>query len=586
MDFPKAQAEAAPSTPTGNGESSWWSVKRQPSARKTGSRTSWLLNSAKKAFGGRPESGEAEGESDFGVRRLTEITIDTTEPAKAFNPICPWESDGPPMPLSINSVMSPQAGNTRPGTAVSVRTRSDSASLKMGDPACPWDDSPRSARTTDQNRNWSGPGKHQPISPPTTRPSSEVMSAGPLSRRSTSELPTPPTTSASDLPSPPPSAILPFHRYSNAFQYPPPSGPPPTIPLPRPPSLASDFSNDSDGSHYLEEPNYQEMQLTRQPIVIEDEVMYDEEDRLLIREEGWGEYLKEYDAGSDDDEPYYTYDEGYRLIDQMYEEDFADDVEEELSEEEWQRMLTTGDLDSVLKAFFPDEMLLGGEQTKSNRAPIDILLTFIKSFHLKPLLKKLTTTPTGLVPKTVANGQSIKDANRESTIAAAREVLGYPHNDHRRFDDYESAQKWMRETGDTHSPSLGHGHGGSLRSSDFAGGYSKTSSGPSQGIQSGSYSEDSPRTGYAAAQYDYGYDSTYENAGAHDGAGDYEDGGQYDDAGDYEAGEHYDEEGGYQDGGDYGDYGDDGGYEDGGCYDDDGGYDDYSGGGDYGDDEY
>ncbi|KAF3916394.1 hypothetical protein ABW21_db0206848 [Orbilia brochopaga] len=369
MDISKAQAEATASTPTG--ESSWWSVKRQPSARKTGSRTSWLLNSAKKAFGGRPESGQAEGDEDFaGVRRLTEITIDTTEPAKAFNAICPWESDGGPVPLSLNSVMSAQSGNTtRPSTGVSVRTRSDSASLKMSDPICPWDDSPRSARTNEQSRPWGGPGKHVPISPPTTRPSSEVMSAGPLSRRSTSELPTPPTTAGSDLPSPPPSAILPFGRYSNMFHYPPPSAPPPTIPLPRPPSLTSDFSNDSDGSHYDEEEKYQNKKLSKkikEPIVVEDDVMYSEEDRLLIREEAWGENVKEYDDGaSDDDEPYYTYDEGYRLIDQMYDEDFADDVEEDLSEEEWQRMLTTGDLDSVLKAFFPEEMLLGGERERS-----------------------------------------------------------------------------------------------------------------------------------------------------------------------------------------------------------------------------
>ncbi|KAK6341469.1 hypothetical protein TWF696_008542 [Orbilia brochopaga] len=364
MDYPKAQAEATASTPTG--ESSWWSVKRQPSARKTGSRTSWLLNSAKKAFGGRPESGQPEGEDDFGVRRLTEITIDTTEPAKAFNPICPWESDAPPMPLSLNSVMSPQAGNTtRPSTGVSVRTRSDSASLKMSDPICPWDDSPRSARTTEQARPWSGPGKHQPISPPTTRPSSEVMSAGPLSRRSTSELPTPPTTSASDLPSPPPSAILPFGRFSNAFHYPPPSAPPPTIPLPRPPSLTSDFTGDSDGSHYDEEEKYQDRKI-KEPIVVEDDVMYSEEDRLLIREEAWGEDIKQYDDdASDDDEPHYTYDEGYRLIQQIYDEDFDDDVDEELSEEEWKRMLTTGDLDSVLKAFFPEEMLLGGERERT-----------------------------------------------------------------------------------------------------------------------------------------------------------------------------------------------------------------------------
>ncbi|KAF3929924.1 hypothetical protein AA313_de0203712 [Arthrobotrys entomopaga] len=97
------------------------------------------------------------------------------------------------------------------------------------------------------------------------------------------------------------------------------------------------------------------------PVVIEDEVIYDEGDRLLIDEEDWGEYV-DGDDSSSDEFSYYTYDEGYNAIDQMYEDDFADNGDETYAEHELKNMMTIMDIEMALRNLFPYEKFMLGEE--------------------------------------------------------------------------------------------------------------------------------------------------------------------------------------------------------------------------------
>ncbi|KAK6501388.1 hypothetical protein TWF481_009228 [Arthrobotrys musiformis] len=393
MDSASSQGDSAPSTPA-ESTGSWWSVKRAPSSRKTGSRKSWIKNT----FGlGRAQT-PAEG-AEMSISAPTGVTKTETPTAlasmgiempadgnlKGYDPVCPWDEPNGTRKTSAPAVVPSQA---RPVAPITVRSKSESTSntLKVVD-VCPWEtEAPLSPPQSSSEAE--APWENQqpvtvvvPLSPPASRPTSELITAPPHPPP-LSSLPSLPPTSA--LPSPPPTCALPS---------PPPSAPP-SIPLPRPPSMSSDVDdNASDGSHYDDDdvsmkspamspiptivtptralkmtipfpvkqyPVYaagiamkQQNSLPEKQtvVVVEEEVVYDEEDRLLIREEDWGEYNEE-DSDSDS-EPYYTYDEGYRLIDEMYDDDFAEDVDEICREQELKNMMTMMDIEAALKNLFP-----------------------------------------------------------------------------------------------------------------------------------------------------------------------------------------------------------------------------------------
>lgn len=359
------KSESAPATPSAASESagSWWSVKRTPSTatrKQSVSRKSWI----KKAFGGRDVPPVPEAEA---VPAASTPGDSPTE--KPYDPVCPWETEAEP----LRKQSAPVAPNSPPAAPVAVRSKSEGA-VQNPDTAR-WNSQPASPPSSDHSVR---PFENQPnpitvpLSPPASRPNSELLSA--VSPTSGQHLPshistfssTPP--SRNHLPSPPHSAVLPS---------PPPSAPP-SIPLPRPPSPPSEDGNLSDGSHYDDDEfeakspikHKHTIQIvvkapTKQPptIIVEEEVIYDEEDRLLISEDDWGEYVEECDDDSSDlDGPHYTYDEGYKLIDQMYEDDFADDLDEIYGEHELKNMMTMMDIELALKNLFPSEQfMLGGE---------------------------------------------------------------------------------------------------------------------------------------------------------------------------------------------------------------------------------
>lgn len=380
MDSASSQGDPAPSTPA-ESTGSWWSVKRAPSSRKTGSRKSWIKNTFGLGRGAQTPAEHAEIEISAPIQpppstakeapTLTSTVPDIPLDSKAYDPVCPWDEPAGARKTSAPVVVPSQA---RPTTLLSVRSKSEAASntLKVAD-VCPWEEqAPLSPPQSSSEAV--APWQNQqpitvvvPLSPPASRPNSELITAPP-NPPPTSSLPSPPPTST--LPSPPPTYALPS---------PPPSAPP-SIPLPRPPSPDSVIDdNASDGSHYdddeisLKSPSLnpiptiitptKALKMTipfpvkQQPvIVVEEEVVYDEEDRLLIREEGWGEYNEE-DSDSDS-EPYYTYDEGYRLIDQMYDEDFADDVDEVCGDHELKNMMTMMDIEAAIKNLFPTDSFM------------------------------------------------------------------------------------------------------------------------------------------------------------------------------------------------------------------------------------
>ncbi|KAK6341468.1 hypothetical protein TWF696_008541 [Orbilia brochopaga] len=127
-------------------------------------------------------------------------------------------------------------------------------------------------------------------------------------------------------------------------------------------------------------------------------------------------------------------------------------------------------------------------------------------------------------------------------IQAAPNVLGYPHNEHRRFDDYESAKKWMEEEDDNHGSSSGYPCGKSLRDADFTESYTEARTGyasyieddqdhSTSGSSTGSHKYDTyqPTNGDLG---DYGHEEGYDDAQYYDGDDDddqYDDGGDYDD---------------------------------------------------------
>ncbi|KAK6348047.1 hypothetical protein TWF718_005867 [Orbilia javanica] len=392
MDSTSSQGDSTPSTPA-ESTGSWWSVKRAPSSRKTGSRKSWIKNT----FGlGRGAHAPAEAEMEISAPiqpppiTTKEILIlppgitlpDTlmNENIKAYDAVCPWDEQSGSRKTSAPAVVPSQA---RPTSALTARSKSETASstLKVAD-VCPWEDQAPLSPPQSSSEAVAPWHNEQPItvivplSPPASRPTSELITIPP-NPPPASSLPSPPPTSA--LPSPPPTSALPSPPPTCALPSPPPSAPP-SIPLPRPPSPESVIDdNASDGSHYdddevsLKSPALSPIPtiitptkalkmtiptpLKQQPIiVVEEEVVYDEEDRLLIREEDWGEYNEE-DSDSDS-EPYYTYDEGYRLIDQMYEDDFADDVEEVCAEHELKNMMTMMDIEAAIKNLFPTDSFM------------------------------------------------------------------------------------------------------------------------------------------------------------------------------------------------------------------------------------
>ncbi|KAK6532518.1 hypothetical protein TWF281_006707 [Arthrobotrys megalospora] len=366
MDSASSQGDSAPSTPATESTGSWWSVKRAPSSRKTGSRKSWIKNTFGLGRAQTPaESAEAAAAAPAPATKesptSTSTVPDTPPESKAYDPVCPWDETSNARKTSAPAVVPSQA---RPVAALSVRSKSETASntLKVVD-VCPWEEqeplSPpqSSSEAVAPWHNQQPVSVIVPLSPPASRPNSELISAPP----------NPPPTSA--LPSPPPTCALPS---------PPPSAPP-SIPLPRPPSPDSVIDdNASDGSHYdddeisLKSPSLnipliitptKALKMTipspikQQPVIlVEEEVVYDEEDRLLIREEDWGEYNE--DDSDSDSEPYYTYDEGYRLIDQIYEDDFAEDVDEVCGDHELKNMMTMMDIESALKNLFPTESFM------------------------------------------------------------------------------------------------------------------------------------------------------------------------------------------------------------------------------------
>ncbi|KAK6518184.1 hypothetical protein TWF506_005343 [Arthrobotrys conoides] len=380
MDSTSSQGDSAPSTPA-ESTGSWWSVKRAPSSRKTGSRKSWIKNTFGLGRGAQtPENAEMEisapiQTSPTSTKEATtpaSLVPDTPSDSKAYDPVCPWDEPAGGRKTSAPAVVQSQA---RPTAHLAARSKSEVASstLKVAD-VCPWEEeAPLSPPQSSSEAV--APWHNQqpmtvivPLSPPASRPTSELIITAPPNPPPTSSLPSPPPTSA--LPSPPPTYALPS---------PPPSAPP-SIPLPRPPSPDSVIDdNASDGSHYdddeisLRSPSLspiptiitptKALKMTipfpvkQQPvIVVEEEVVYDEEDRLLIREEDWGEYNEE-DSDSDS-EPHYTYDEGYQLIDQMYDEDFGDDVDEVCGDLEIKNMMTMMDIEAAIKNLFPTDSFM------------------------------------------------------------------------------------------------------------------------------------------------------------------------------------------------------------------------------------
>ncbi|EPS43650.1 hypothetical protein H072_2336 [Dactylellina haptotyla CBS 200.50] len=197
-----------------------------------------------------------------------------------------------------------------------------------------------------------------PPSPPSSRPNSELISPS-ATMPSSMLMPSQPTTTATSSP--------------------------PAMPLPRPPSPISENDNKSDGSNYSDDvPDQSSLKksaaahsmttisvtmkgpmMTRTSMIGgEDEVIYSEDDRLLISEEDWGEYVDEFDDDSSDQgSGHYTYDEGYKLIDQMYEdEDSSDDIDETYAEHELKNMMTIMDIELALKNLFPSEQFMLGEE--------------------------------------------------------------------------------------------------------------------------------------------------------------------------------------------------------------------------------
>ncbi|KAF3192634.1 hypothetical protein TWF788_000243 [Orbilia oligospora] len=379
MDSASSQGDSAPSTPA-ESTGSWWSVKRAPSSRKTGSRKSWIKNTFGLGRGAQTPSENAEMEISAPLqnppptKEVSPVALlipDTPPESKAYDPVCPWDEPAGGRKTSAPAVVQSQA---RPTAPLAVRSKSEAASstLKVAD-VCPWEgDAPLSPpqSSSEAVAPWNSQQPMTvviPLSPPASRPNSELITAPP-NPPPTSSLPSPPPTSA--LPSPPPTYALPS---------PPPSAPP-SIPLPRPPSPDSVIDdNASDGSHYdddevsLKSPSFSPIPTIITPtkalkmtipfpvkqqsvIVVEEEVVYDEEDRLLIREEDWGEYNEE-DSDSDS-EPHYTYDEGYQLIDQMYDEDFADDVDEVCGDLEVKNMMTMMDIEAAIKNLFPTDSFM------------------------------------------------------------------------------------------------------------------------------------------------------------------------------------------------------------------------------------
>ncbi|KAK6358123.1 hypothetical protein TWF730_007478 [Orbilia blumenaviensis] len=404
MDSASSQGDSAPSTPAAESTGSWWSVKRAPSSRKTGSRKSWIKNtfglgraqtpaeSAEPATAAvaAPAPAPASPPPAKETSASTTAVPDTLLDGKEYDPVCPWDEPSGPRKTSAPVGLPSQV---RPVVPLAARSKSEAAvgnTLKVVD-ICPWEEqapiSPpqSSSETVAPWQNQQPTTVIVPLSPPASRPNSELISAPP-NPPPTSSLPSPPPTSA--LPSPPPTYALPS---------PPPSAPP-SIPLPRPPSPDSVIDdNASDGSHYdddeisLKSPSLspiptiitptkalkmtipfpirpirqqpvkqqpvKQQPVKQQPVIVaEEEVVYHEEDRLIIREEDWGEYNEE-DSDSDN-EPYYTYDEGYRLIDQMYEDDFADDVDEVCSDHDLKNMMTMMDIEAALKNLFPTDSFM------------------------------------------------------------------------------------------------------------------------------------------------------------------------------------------------------------------------------------
>ncbi|KAF3134302.1 hypothetical protein TWF569_010183 [Orbilia oligospora] len=186
-------------------------------------------------------------------------------------------------------------------------------------------------------------------------------------------------------------------------------------------------------------------------------------------------------------------------------------------------------------------------------------------------------------------------------IRAAPEVLGHPHNEHRRFDNRSEAERYMNcersgsPTPDSSSTSNYQTSWYSL-SSEYGGRFDSARECASRHDTRSEYGDDcEERTGYASAEYLYNESDTNReystgNSGCNGGSGYGYSGGEcrsgydYDGYEDEEGNDSWDEdddENDYQvedcdydgnhDGGDYGD---------GGCGYDNGGYDDY---GDYDD---
>ncbi|KAF3232062.1 hypothetical protein TWF191_004038 [Orbilia oligospora] len=325
MDSASSQGDSAPSTPA-ESTGSWWSVKRAPSSRKTGSRKSWIKNTFGLGRGAQTPSENAEMEISAPLqnppptKEVSPVALlipDTPPESKAYDPVCPWDEPAGGRKTSAPAVVPSQA---RPTAPLAVRSKSEAASstLKF-----------RGSGSLEQST------AHDSGNPIITSSFAAELRVDNGSSKSSTNFQS--TFTASDL-------SLAFSSSNICF------------------AISTSFCTTFNSSSSTPKPG-QSLKMTipfpvkqQSVIVVEEEVVYDEEDRLLIREEDWGEYNEE-DSDSDS-EPHYTYDEGYQLIDQMYDEDFADDVDEVCGDLEVKNMMTMMDIEAAIKNLFPTDSFM------------------------------------------------------------------------------------------------------------------------------------------------------------------------------------------------------------------------------------